>query len=188
MSRKAAIVSFIYSCFFASGLATADNRATENSVPESVPVAYLEVSDVDYSRSLSSLIKNGHYQFVNPYISTGRVPVGGEGKVRVHFEVVEIDHPADLRVVLEKIAQRGLRPATLAELLVYGLENPEKQVESPVVALGSRWQLRYSGEYYPYLGNDSAGRTLDLLWNESARTRWNSNYRFLAVREVRRFR
>ena len=75
---------------------------------------------------------------------------------------------------------RGLRVATLPELLAFGAKCHEKQREFPIIALGSVWQYRDGRRRMPGLWYAASDRRLDLFWFVY---RWYGYCRFLAVRK-----
>lgn len=59
-------------------------------------------------------------------------------------------HTEDVELYLH---ERGLRPATLRELLTFGATYPERQRDFTIVALGSSW-LEHGSRYVMLLWND----------------------------------
>jgi hypothetical protein len=82
--------------------------------------------------------------------------------------------------VLKEFEARGLRAATLPELLAFGATYPEKQREFPIVALRSVWQNRDGLRCVPCLDRDGSKRMLGLRW---LGRRWLDDCRFAAVRK-----
>lgn len=79
-----------------------------------------------------------------------------------------------------ELDRRGLRPATIEELLAFGAAYPDKQREFSIIALGSvciGQPIRRN--YVPCLWLESAGRCLGLRGAELGG--WYANYRFAAV-------
>ena len=131
---------------------------------------------VDYSQTLTEMILAGQYDWHNNDITECRFPHQQEGKVTLTPVLVHIDRNASTAEALAEIAKRGLRPATLAELLAFGATYPELQRKFPIVALG---QSALIGGYpnVPVLCGDGRERGLDLVW---AGLGWNGRCRFLA--------
>jgi hypothetical protein len=98
----------------------------------------------------------------------------------VVVELVHFGRDMESESVLKEFEARGLRAATLPELLAFGATYPEKQCEFPVVALGSVWRSRGGHRYVPYLSGDGSERELHLDWSGN---RWDDYCRFAAVRK-----
>jgi hypothetical protein len=129
---------------------------------------------IDYRASLAAMIKAGRYDWANPNITDKHFPVT-PGDTDVVIELVHLNRDASSDDVLAELERRGLRPATLPELLAFGATYPEQQREFPIVALGSVWQLWDGGRLVPYPWGDSLERDLNLNWFDrwwSARCRW----------------
>lgn len=137
------------------------------------------VITVDYTRTLKQMIVAGCYDWTNEDITAGHFPISGTGKVTVGLELVHLDRIVSTSEVLCALEERGLRPATLVELLAFGEKYPEEQRKYPIVALGSAWQSP-RGRHVPYLHRGDAKRDLDLAWNDRD---WGGVFRFLAVRK-----
>ncbi len=139
---------------------------------------------VGYGQTLQQMIANGKYDYANSDITSGNFPITapptGGGKQEVVVELVHFGRDMASDAVLKEFEARGLRAATLPELLAFGATYPEKQREFPVVALGSVWQNRYGCRSVPYLIGSGSGRGLGLYWDDF---RWRVRYRFAAVRK-----
>lgn len=135
---------------------------------------------VNHAESLAQMITVGNYDWVNSNISEKNFPVKGKGQVEFNVELVHYGKSMNSDNIVQDMASRGLRPATLLELLAFGAAYPDKQREFPIVAFGSVW-LRWSGqEHVACLGSDGSKRGLDLaVWDDG----WSGNCRFLAVRK-----
>ncbi|MDP2856155.1 MAG: hypothetical protein Q8N90_03525 [bacterium] len=136
---------------------------------------------VNHAESLAQMITVGNYDWgVNSSISEKNFPVKGKGQVELNVELVHYGKSMNSDNIVQNMASRGLRPATLSELLAFGAAYPDKQRESPIVAFGSVW-LRWSGrEYVACLCGSDSGRGLDLcVWYGV----WDGHFRFLAVRK-----
>ncbi len=135
---------------------------------------------VDYGQTLQQMIAAGKYNHVNSNITADNFPVTGHGQQEVVVELVHFGREMESEVVLREFETRGLRAATLPELLAFGIKYPEKQREFPIIALDSVWQNRDGYRLIPELWDVAYGRFLDLHWLEF---RWSEHYRFLAVRK-----
>jgi len=133
---------------------------------------------VDYSKSLAEMIRAGNYDWVNSNITVKHFPIQGQGQVELDIELVHYDRAMSSEDVIHDLDQRGLRPATLLELLAFGAKYPEKQREFPIVALGSVWRYCRGDRCVVSLRSFDFGRGLDLhCWAG----RWVGRYRFAAV-------
>jgi hypothetical protein len=135
---------------------------------------------VNHAESLAQMITVGNYDWVNPNISEKNFPVKGKGQVEFNVELVHYGKSMNSDNIVQDMASRGLRPATLLELLAFGTAYPDKQREFPIVAFGSV-RLRWNGqEYVACLNGDGSKRGLRLrFWGGD----WDDDYRFLAVRK-----
>jgi hypothetical protein len=134
---------------------------------------------IDYRQTLESMIKAGRYDRVNSDITDKHFPVSA-GDTDVVIELVHLNRDASSDDVLAELQRRGLRPATLPELLAFGATYPEQQREFPIVALGSVWQYWSGDRDVPYLWSDSFERCLNQFWIVG---RWYALCRFAAVRK-----
>lgn len=160
---------------------------------------------VDYTKSLAEMIAAGKYDYVNPYINEKNFPIkrpksvaqtghkevhSGNGPYRTPeptagniVELVLIHQMSKMvstEDILKYLDKNDLRPATLAELLAFGAENPEIQRRFLIVALSSSWLCSLGRHCVPYLWGGSDDRDLGLYWSE-----WGGCCRFLAVSKHR---
>ena len=133
---------------------------------------------IDYGLTLADMIAAGRYDWTNSDITAKRFPLNGGGKVDVAVELVHFDRSISSDDAIAEMRRRGLRPATLAELLAYGAKFPEEQCKFPIVALGSVTAVD-GYRFVPYLCGVGSKRDLYLYWWD---VDWNGDYRFLAVR------
>lgn len=124
------------------------------------------------------LIKKLKLNYVNsdiaeenfPYLeSNAKVELFNAGKTVTSEEAISL------------MKEKGLRPATLTELLQFAIEN-EKEVFNDnyyVTALGSVWQDRGGDRGVPCLAGWDDKRELGLFWFEDD---WRAYCRFAAVR------
>ncbi|MBI3825639.1 MAG: hypothetical protein HY294_06575 [Candidatus Rokubacteria bacterium] len=134
---------------------------------------------IDYTQSLAAMIKAGHYNWVNSDITEQHFPIT-PGPKDVSFELVHFDRLMYTDAVLAELEKRGVRPATLPELLAFGAKYPEKQREFSVVALASVWRHWQSSLCAPSLWGRADGRLLLLDWLDRG---WGARCRFAAVRK-----
>jgi hypothetical protein len=137
---------------------------------------------VDYSRTLEEMIKAGKYDYVNSSINSTNFPIdqSKSGTETLEAVIVHLDkYVKDTETVLKLMDKKGLRPATLPELLALGEQYPELQREPLLFALGSRSRLGV-GWYIPCLDGWGGKRGLVLGWWSGV---WNGGCRFLAFRK-----
>lgn len=137
---------------------------------------------VDNGLSLQQMIEAGHYDRVDSFLTPDRFPldVSVAGKQKLVVELVHFDRKILTGYVLGELKLKDLRPATIAELLAFGVAFPEEQRKHPIVALGSVYEFDTWSHYVAYLSGDGASRILDTdtlgnIW-------WGVDYHFLAVR------
>ena len=135
------------------------------------------------AKSLAEMIQVGNYDHVNSDITSEHFPVQGKEKVKCEIELICYGRCMQSDDVVRDLESRGMRPATLFELLAFGAQYPEQQREFPVVALGSVWQDRYGDRWVAYLDGDESdefGRYLCLgRWVEG----WLCEDLFAAIRK-----
>lgn len=139
---------------------------------------------VNYGQSLKEMVADGKYEYANSDINADNFPppVGGlVGQRNIIIELIHFGQDMKSEEVLKEFEARGVRAATLPELLAFGVAYPEKQAEFQIIALGSVWQNRNGRQYQyvPYLGMWRDKRRLDMGWFIS---RWSSSiFQFAAV-------
>lgn len=134
---------------------------------------------VDYSLTLEQMIEAGRYDWVNSDITAERFPIEGTGQVRLEGQLVYYGKSMSSEAVLTDMDQRGLRPATGAELLAFGEKYPELQRQFPIVELAASAEVR-GGRCVLDLGGDDRRRYLYLGWFDGG---WGGGCRFLAFRK-----
>ncbi len=136
--------------------------------------------EVDYDLSLEEAIKAGKYDHVGTDFTLDKYPSVQKGKGPVEMFFVKVEKQLVTDEVVMELEKRGLRPATVPELLALGAAKPELQRESQIMIIGS---LGPEGVILiPYLGEEDGRRFLDKTWVTPDR-RWDSARRFLAVRK-----
>ncbi len=132
---------------------------------------------VDYTLDLAAMIAAGKYDYVNPDIMAGSFPIKGEGKRELTAQLVHFNRVISSDDVEKELSKKGLRPATIEELLAFGATFPEVQRRFPIIALGSVAEVR-GRRSVSALGGDRSGRNLYLYWRVSD---WLGLCRFLAL-------
>ncbi|WKZ27321.1 MAG: hypothetical protein QY311_01005 [Candidatus Paceibacterota bacterium] len=135
---------------------------------------------VDYGQSLAQMVAQGKYVYVDGHITANHFPIRGSGKQRVVIELVYFSSSMSAEEVRWELESRGMRSATLPELLAFGATYPSYQRRFPIVALGSAWTPLRGQDYayVPYLAERDARRVLIL---EDRNRRWGYNTWIAAV-------
>lgn len=135
---------------------------------------------LDYSKSVEQMLADGGYDYKNSSITDGHFPRKAKGSVTITPELVHFDRFISSDDALKELSKRGLRPATMAELLAFGSKYPDLQRQFPIVALGSVWTVRSGCRGVGYLCGGASGRDVGLCWFDGG---WGADCRFLAVRK-----
>lgn len=134
---------------------------------------------VNYDLSLAAMVGAGQYNWVHLDITEKNFPVSKKGIQNVTIEVIQFDRAVRSEEVLPQLDRRGLRPATIEELLALGAKYPEMQQRFSIAAFGSIWKHPPQDPYVPYLfWNRSEGRFLSFC---DIKCGWQDS-RFAAVR------
>ena len=141
---------------------------------------------VNYDLSVESLVAQGQNDLCNDDITSKHFQTMRKGEVTCNFKLVHFNQVLTSDEVLKALANRGLRPAELHELLSFGIRYPEEQRKYCIVALGSVWQVAsvwqfwYRNLFVPYLwyGDSMSYLSLFCFGGE-----WGRCKRFLAVSE-----
>jgi hypothetical protein len=133
---------------------------------------------IDYDLSLAEMIAVGKYEWTNSEITAERFPVKGKGQVNINFTVKHFARSISTETALKELDEQGLRPATIEELLAFGVKYPNEQRKYPIVALGSVGLNSHGHRVVAFLSEDDSKRRLFLYYGGSG---WVGCYRFLAV-------
>lgn len=127
--------------------------------------------------TLKNLIESCNFDYVNPNIEENFKYEEPTGKV----ELLKLTEDITSEEAIKEMANRGLRPATLTELLIFAKESNEAfSPDYYIVALGS--VAKVDGDRCVlYLDDWDVGRELLLDWFENG---WDGRCRFAAVRLV----
>ncbi len=112
-----------------------------------------------------------HEKIVTKYFPVAKIPTLGQMKL-CHFDCNISSKDAKARMDRD-----FFRPATMAEGLVYASSNPEKQLEFPILLLGSVAQIG-SDRYVGMLCQKSGKRHLEIDKFDGG---WGRHCRFLAL-------
>ena len=135
--------------------------------------------NLDYGQSVEEMVKAGRYDYVNDYITGENFPVES-GLAQVEAIMVHPNRFMSSEDVISLLDRKGLRPATMVELLAFGAQHPDAQRRFPIVALGSVWTISDGNRHVGCLWEDPGDRGLHLYWFDAD---WAAPYRFLAVRK-----
>jgi len=138
---------------------------------------------VDYDRSVENGIKAGKYDWSDAStteITTSHFPSEETGTNEISMELVHFGQGKTVNEVLSELDKMIMRSATLKELLAMGEKFPDLQRESPIIALGSVWQISDDRRLCASLGGSDSGRFLGLV---RIGDQWSVRCRFAAVRK-----
>jgi hypothetical protein len=140
-----------------------------------------EIISVDYALKLIDAIAAAAFDWKNDDIVEKNFPnqahETGEQKLMVKFYHFGKDMSSE--DVVSAMDKDGFRPATLRELLVFAVKNPDEQRKYAIVGLGSVWS-RGGNRLVPCLNLGGHERGLNLLWWSDG---WGGFCQFLAVRK-----
>lgn|GEM_PF-1826592 len=125
---------------------------------------------VDYDQSLAQMIAADKFDLVHHQITWRHFRVRGIGQVNLDAVLVRFNSRLTGQEALAKLEKNNLRPATIAELLAFGVKYPDKQRTQAIVALGSSWENLEDGRVITpcligceHLPASLTGRLLDLI-------------------------
>jgi hypothetical protein len=149
------------------------------SKPQAEPSDTYKVT-VDNGLKLADMVAAGKYDYVNHDITPEHFPLDTRAPEQVEIRLVHLGRQATTEEVLAELEKRGLRPATLPELLALGAAHPDLQRSLSIVAFGSRWSDSGGRVEFSFLDVYGDGRRLSLYWDGPG-DRWGSDFRFVAV-------
>ena len=157
-------------------------RVREGTLQIDVVLSGLQKIIENVANALAELIALGHYDWVNPDITSEHFPLESDGTDGGEPVVVHLDRNATTDEVLAELDRRGLKPARIEHLLRYGANHPEEQRQYPIVCLGSSWLHPCGLRHFPSLDEAGGLRELSLLWLDPG-NQWYDDCRFLALRK-----
>lgn len=139
------------------------------------------VATVGGSEPLWKMIHAGNYRYVDPDLTPERflAPAGGEPRT-VFFTPLGLGDLPDGNAAIAEVAARGLRCATLSEILAVCAAHPDVPAVGSLVALGSVWRDDRLGprHYVPLVAAFCGTRRLELHPLGFA---WQAHYRALVT-------
>jgi hypothetical protein len=134
---------------------------------------------------LWKMIHDGNYRYVDPDLTPERfgTPVGA-GPRTMFFTPLDLGELPDGRAAIAEVAARGVRGATLSEILAVCAAHPAEPAEGSLVALGSVWQDDRLGprHYVPLVAAFCGTRRLEL---HPLGFRWPAHFRALVTGAAR---
>jgi hypothetical protein len=135
--------------------------------------------NVDFRSSVREVIASGNFGWVNRNINDENFPTEGSEKLELQMHLIHFGCRMKSEEVTLALEAQYMRPATLRQLLAFAASYPDNRWESPIVALGSKWQYQPSVVWtVPSLQFKCGKRSLDLDWFDKI---WSDNCRFAAV-------
>lgn len=124
----------------------------------------------------------GHYDYVNPGITSRNFPLRIRPRVGGAREIVllEFNYDPDSEQVLAEAKRLGLERPDYDDSFDFGEQFPDVQRKFPVVFLHEPWQGLHHDLHVVVLDSDSSERYLDL---GSFRLGWYRHCRFAFVRK-----
>src|SRR5688572_25090966 len=91
---------------------------------------------VDHDKSLSERIRAGKYDYVDPYVTAANFPTPPKGIVETRVALVPLGQVMTTGEVYGFHRKLGFAPATIHDLLAFGIAFPDVQKTHPVAAFG----------------------------------------------------
>jgi hypothetical protein len=133
---------------------------------------------IDYGQSIASLLKAGKYNWQNDDITDKNFLSTETGEREIDYVLFHFKKTMSSEGAIAEMAKENCRPATMKEMLNFGIKHPGVQREFPVVALGSVAMLG-GGRRVGILGRYGSERDASL---RCFGFDWSDGFRFLAVR------
>ena len=143
-----------------------------------VKTEVLEVN-VRYDLSVDELIKLNKFGWKDDCVTSQNYPSRKRPAKKQELVLVSMGANASTKDVLKTMKVLKLKAGNPISLLSLVLDHPNRQKESPIVALGQTWRGSDGLRRVPYAWVDYGGRRLDLGYFGND---WRDDCRFLAVR------
>ena len=165
-------------------LATPEGHSTLEAIAKMIAEAGRRVRDtfrltINHDRSVEDGIRDGHYDWVNPNITSSTFPSTKRGVEEVGVHLIRFNRRMDTKQVLAEVDRMGYKPADHQHALAFGEKYPDIQRQFPIAFLGSFWQD--PGRWCRScvcLGRDNVGRSLNLYWLVGD---WGGSWRFAVL-------
>ncbi|MFA6253209.1 MAG: hypothetical protein WCV69_03010 [Patescibacteria group bacterium] len=131
-----------------------------------------------FGKSIDELVRQGNYDWANNSINDHNFKADEMHQTEVFLK--HFGQNMSMEAVLNALDADGLRPATMSELLGFGIRYPELQRQFPIVALGSVLQFTGGGRRAGCLYGSADERRLGLNWVDGD---LSGAYRVAAVRK-----
>lgn len=126
---------------------------------------------VNYKTPIKTLVKRGKYDWANSNITDKNFSLAGKGNEEFEAEYFRISKTTTTADIEKQIAEKGLQPLNMQELLHFGIQYPEEQRANHLVALNASWVDPGGRRRVGDLFGDAEVRDCDLDWTEPA-SRW----------------
>lgn len=161
---------------------TVKQDKTFNFVYKSYPVS------VNYNLSLNAMVMAGKYDLMNDTdITIENFSAATKNMVNVDLYLIHLNRVITDVGVTQYLDVLGLKPAKIEHLLAFGAKYPNKQLDFPIIALGSTVIDPLGRHYTSYLDTMTdvwePKRVLYLFSEVELNNSWSENCRFLAVRK-----
>lgn len=144
---------------------------------------------IDRDMSLQAMIGAGMYEFRDPDITEKNFPTPNADSPHrsvsdeIILEIFHLNEVMTTDKIESELDRRGLRSATLMELLALGAQHPELQRRFPLLALVSSLPDSEGRRLVPCLATGGNGGLSLLLYPACSSTAWSDHCRFVAVRK-----
>jgi hypothetical protein len=128
---------------------------------------------------LTDLITAGEYDWVHQDITEKNFPMPPNFVLGVEPKLFHFNRKISSENAIKEMEKEGYRPATIWDLLDYGVKNPEMQRQFPITALGSITMTGDRRKGRAALRGSDSERDATIFWGGYS---WGDNFRFLAVR------
>ncbi len=138
---------------------------------------------VNYDISVEDAIKSGRFTLpVSQDITSEHFPTERKGVDEVPFRIERFNRVLSTEDVLQKLDDKGMRPAELIEICFFsGQHVYAREEKCLIVALGSVWQSDSGIHFVPCLVGQGREHGLGLTLASKRISGWGSFYQFAAV-------
>lgn len=154
------------------------NRTLRKELAKLIVGNNANVYPISVVGTIEQQVVAGNYNWSNSDISDAHFTADQPHDTDVILCHFDKDMSTD--AVLKALDEKGLRPATMSELLAVGIQHSKLQLQFPIIALGSVWQFSLGRRDVGYLHSYACKRKLYLTWIGHD---WHGTCRFAAVRK-----